>query len=48
MDTVLVDGVIHKRDGRLLGDTARALRLVGEARDRLLEAKEAKGARAPA
>ncbi|GGV59094.1 amidohydrolase family protein [Streptomyces massasporeus] len=48
VDTVLVDGVIHKRDGRLLGDTARALRLVGEARDRLLEAKEAKGARAPA
>ncbi|NEE20125.1 amidohydrolase family protein [Streptomyces sp. SID7499] len=48
VDTVLVDGVIHKRDGRLLGDTARALRLVGEARDRLLEAKEAKGAKTPA
>ncbi|MFD7246624.1 amidohydrolase family protein [Streptomyces massasporeus] len=48
VDTVLVDGVIHKRDGRLLGDTARALRLVGEACDRLLEAKEAKGAKAPA
>ncbi|MEU0894362.1 amidohydrolase family protein [Streptomyces massasporeus] len=48
VDTVLVDGVIHKRDGRLLADTARALRLVGEARDRLLEAKEAKGAKAPA
>ncbi|MER5831095.1 amidohydrolase family protein [Streptomyces sp. NPDC002130] len=48
VDTVLVDGVIHKRDGRLLGDTARALRLVGESRDRLLAAKEAKGAKAPA
>ena len=48
VDTVLVDGVLHKRDGRLLGDTARALRLVGEARDRLLAAKEAKGAKAPA
>ncbi|MFI6805145.1 amidohydrolase family protein [Streptomyces luteogriseus] len=48
VDTVLVDGVIHKRDGRLVGDTARALRLVGEARDRLLAAKEAKGAKAPA
>ena len=48
VDTVLVDGVLHKRDGRLLGDTARALRLVGEARDRLLAAKEAKAAKAPA
>ncbi|PNG17001.1 amidohydrolase family protein [Streptomyces cahuitamycinicus] len=48
VDTVLVDGVIHKRDGRLLGDTARALRLVAESRDRLLAAKEAKGAKAPA
>jgi cytosine/adenosine deaminase-related metal-dependent hydrolase len=48
VDTVLVDGVIHKRDGRLLGDTARAMRLVGESRDRLLAAKEAKGAKAPA
>ncbi|MZF86155.1 amidohydrolase family protein [Streptomyces sp. SID5643] len=48
VDTVLVDGVIHKRDGRLLGDTARALRLVGASRDRLLAAKEAKGAKAPA
>lgn len=48
VDTVLVDGVIHKRDGRLLGDTARALRLVGESRDRLLAAKGAKAAKAPA
>ncbi|MEU0177947.1 amidohydrolase family protein [Streptomyces massasporeus] len=48
VDTVLVDGVIHKHDGRLLGDTARALRLVGEARDRLLAAKESKGAKTPA
>jgi cytosine/adenosine deaminase-related metal-dependent hydrolase len=42
VDTVLVDGVIHKRDGRLLADTARARRLVEESRDRLLAAKEAK------
>ncbi|MFB6846336.1 amidohydrolase family protein [Streptomyces sp. NPDC056373] len=48
VDTVIVDGVIHKRDGRLLGDAARALRLVGESRDRLLAAKETKGAKAPA
>lgn len=47
VDTVLVDGVFHKRDGSLLGDTARALRLVGESRDRLLAAKEAKAAKAP-
>jgi cytosine/adenosine deaminase-related metal-dependent hydrolase len=42
VDTVLVDGVIHKRDGKLLTDTGRALRLVSEARDRLLAAKEMK------
>ncbi|MFI7014725.1 amidohydrolase family protein [Streptomyces sp. NPDC050164] len=42
VDTVLVEGVIHKRDGRLLADTGRALRLVTQARDRLLAAKEAK------
>ncbi|MFJ8591545.1 amidohydrolase family protein [Streptomyces sp. NPDC093598] len=48
VDTVLVDGVLRKRDGALLGDTARALRLVGESRDRLLAAKEARGAKAPA
>ncbi|MER7477906.1 amidohydrolase family protein [Streptomyces sp. NPDC126510] len=48
VDTVLVGGVIHKRDGRLLGDFARALRLVDESRDRLLAAKAAKAAKAPA
>jgi cytosine/adenosine deaminase-related metal-dependent hydrolase len=42
VDTVLADGVIHKRDGKLLADTGRALRLVSEARDRLLAAKEMK------
>lgn len=48
VDTVLVDGVVHKRDGRLLADTARAVRLVTESRDRLLAAKEAATAKAPA
>jgi 5-methylthioadenosine/S-adenosylhomocysteine deaminase len=41
VETVIVDGVIHKRDGRLLADTGRARRLVEESRDRLLEAKNA-------
>ncbi|MDC0767187.1 amidohydrolase family protein [Streptomyces sp. HD] len=44
VDTVIVDGVIHKRDGRLVADVARARRLVSESRDRLLAAKEEKGA----
>ncbi|MFG2555489.1 amidohydrolase family protein [Streptomyces sp. NPDC048581] len=44
VDTVIVDGVIRKRDGRLLADVDRALRLVQESRDRLLAAKEAKSA----
>ncbi|MFI6851167.1 amidohydrolase family protein [Streptomyces sp. NPDC050416] len=51
VDTVLVDGVIHKRDGKLLADAGRALRLVSEARDRLLAVKETKtpkGEKAPA
>jgi cytosine/adenosine deaminase-related metal-dependent hydrolase len=42
VDTVLVDGVVRKRDGKLTGDVARARRLVEESRDRLLAAKEAK------
>jgi len=46
VDTVLVGGVVHKRHGRLLGDVARAHRLVTEARDRLLEAVAAKAAAA--
>ncbi|WP_217208003.1 amidohydrolase family protein [Streptomyces sp. AC550_RSS872] len=44
VDTVIVDGVIRKRDGRLLADLDRARRLVEESRDRLLAAKEARSA----
>ncbi|MFB6637400.1 amidohydrolase family protein [Streptomyces chartreusis] len=44
VDTVIVDGVIRKRDGRLVADVDRARRLVQESRDRLLAAKEAKNA----
>ncbi|WP_405593104.1 amidohydrolase family protein [Streptomyces sp. NBC_01092] len=44
VDTVIVDGVVHKRDGRLVADVDRARRLVQESRDRLLAAKEAKSA----
>ncbi|MPY54751.1 amidohydrolase family protein [Streptomyces acidicola] len=40
VDTVVVDGVIHKRDGRLLADAGRARRLVEESRDRLVAATE--------
>lgn len=39
VDTVIVDGVIRKRDGKLLADVARARRLAEESRDRLLAAK---------
>ncbi|MEU9913992.1 amidohydrolase family protein [Streptomyces sp. NPDC051001] len=42
VDTVLVDGVVRKRDGKLTGDVARARRLVEESRDRLLAAKAAR------
>ncbi|MEU5891400.1 amidohydrolase family protein [Streptomyces sp. NPDC047461] len=42
VDTVLVDGVIRKRDGRLTADVVRARRLVEESRDRLLAAKAAR------
>jgi len=42
VDTVIVDGVIRKRDGRLLADVDRARRLVEESRDRLLTAKAAR------
>ncbi|WP_210588614.1 amidohydrolase family protein [Streptomyces sp. GESEQ-35] len=48
VDTVLVDGVIHKRDGRLLADTGRARRLVEESRDRLVAAKATKETKAGA
>ncbi|MGW9588837.1 amidohydrolase family protein [Streptomyces chartreusis] len=44
VDTVIVDGVIRKREGRLVADVDRARRLVQESRDRLLAAKEAKNA----
>ncbi|MGW1713266.1 amidohydrolase family protein [Streptomyces sp. NPDC002156] len=39
VETVIVDGVVLKRDGKLLADTGRARRLVEESRDRLLTAK---------
>ncbi|WP_328752081.1 amidohydrolase family protein [Streptomyces sp. NBC_00285] len=42
VETVIVDGVVRKRDGKLTADTARAVRLVEESRDRLLAAKEAR------
>ncbi|MFJ9542886.1 amidohydrolase family protein [Streptomyces sp. NPDC101225] len=42
VETVIVDGEIRKRGGKLLADVARARRLVEESRDRLLAAKEAK------
>ncbi|GGN58980.1 TRZ/ATZ family hydrolase [Streptomyces albiflavescens] len=42
VDTVIVDGVIRKRDGRLLADAERARRLVEESRDRLVAAKAAR------
>jgi 5-methylthioadenosine/S-adenosylhomocysteine deaminase len=47
VETVIVDGVVRKRDGKLLADTARARRLVEEARDRLVAASvQAKAATA--
>ncbi|GLP70951.1 MULTISPECIES: amidohydrolase family protein [unclassified Streptomyces] len=42
VETVIVDGVVRKRDGRLTADVSRARRLVEESRDRLLAAKEAR------
>jgi cytosine/adenosine deaminase-related metal-dependent hydrolase len=48
VDTVIVDGVIRKRDGKLLADVARARNLVEAARDRLVQrAEAAKAAAAP-
>ncbi|MGC5567705.1 amidohydrolase family protein [Streptomyces sp. FR-108] len=43
VETVIVDGVVHKRDGRLLADVGRARRLVEESRDRLVAAAGARG-----
>lgn len=45
VETVIVDGVVRKRGGKLVADVDRALRLVAESRDRLLEAKAAKEAK---
>ncbi|MFI8067714.1 amidohydrolase family protein [Streptomyces sp. NPDC086033] len=42
VETVIVDGVVRKRDGRLMADVARARHLVEESRDRLLAAKGAR------
>jgi cytosine/adenosine deaminase-related metal-dependent hydrolase len=48
VDTVLVDGVVRKRNGKLLADTARARNLVEAARDRLVQrAQESKQDVAP-
>jgi 5-methylthioadenosine/S-adenosylhomocysteine deaminase len=38
VETVIVDGVVRKRDGRLIADLDRARRLVEESRDSLVEA----------
>jgi 5-methylthioadenosine/S-adenosylhomocysteine deaminase len=38
VETVIVDGVVRKRDGRLLGDVDRARSLVEASRDHLLDA----------
>ncbi|HEU0213867.1 MAG TPA: amidohydrolase family protein [Jiangellaceae bacterium] len=38
VETVIVDGVVRKRDGRLLGDVDRARGLVEESRDHLVSA----------
>ncbi|WP_116952430.1 amidohydrolase family protein [Jiangella endophytica] len=40
VETVIVDGVVRKRDGRLIADAARARGLVEAARDRLVAAAE--------
>jgi Cytosine deaminase and related metal-dependent hydrolases len=44
VDTVLIAGKVHKRNGRLTGDVERARRLVGEAKERLLAQVAAKKA----
>jgi cytosine/adenosine deaminase-related metal-dependent hydrolase len=46
VDTVLVDGVVRKRGGKLLADTARARQLVEAARDRLVQRTAARRAAA--
>ena len=42
VDTVLIAGKVHKRDGKLTADVDHARRLVGEAKDRLLAQVAAK------
>jgi 5-methylthioadenosine/S-adenosylhomocysteine deaminase len=42
VDTVMVDGKVMKRGGKLLADVERARRLVEESRDYLLEQREAR------
>jgi cytosine/adenosine deaminase-related metal-dependent hydrolase len=42
VDTVIIDGVVRKRGGKLLADVDTARRQVEEARDRLAEAAEAR------
>jgi cytosine/adenosine deaminase-related metal-dependent hydrolase len=48
VDTVIVDGVVRKRDGKLLADVNSARRLVEESRDHLVEAAARKAAEAAA
>ncbi|WP_213450126.1 amidohydrolase family protein [Rhizomonospora bruguierae] len=47
VDTVLVDGIVRKRGGRLLADVDAARNLVEQARDRLLAAQATAAASAP-
>jgi 5-methylthioadenosine/S-adenosylhomocysteine deaminase len=42
VDTVIIDGTVRKRDGKLLADWDRARRLVEESRDRLVSQVERK------
>ena len=46
VDTVIVGGKVHKRNGQLLGDVARARRLVEASRDYLTEQVQRKAATA--
>jgi 5-methylthioadenosine/S-adenosylhomocysteine deaminase len=48
VDTVIVDGVLRKQNGKLLADTGRARQLVEEARDHLVEQAEQRKQHQPA
>ena len=48
VDTVIVDGVVRKRGGKLVADVARARQLVESSKDYLLGAVAAAKAAAPA